>query len=290
MDQAVHAGNHLSESAEGHQLDDTNLSGVAHAVLVHEHLPGIHAVVLSTQRDLVLLSVEGDDIHIHGVANLADLGGVLDAAPGQLGDVDHAVHAADVHEHAVAGHGLHGAGVVLAHLDGAPHGLLSGLAGLVSDAADGAHHAAAGTVDLGNAELDLLTLHGRQISAAGLAALRSGNEHADALDGNHDAALVLLGDSAFQHGLLLNGSLNVLPDLHSVQTLLGQLGIAFHIVDADNIGLDLVAHLHDILGLRAGIVAQLAELDVSILLSANIHLNLGGGDGGDNTGYLLSCI
>ena len=179
---------------------------------------------------------------------------------------------------------------MLAHLDGAPHGLLSGLAGLVSDAADGAHHAAAGTVDLGNAELDLLPLHGRQISAAGLAALRSGNEHADALDGNHDAALVLLGDSAFQHGLLLNGSLDVLPDLHSVQTLLRQLSIAFHIVDADNIGLDLVAHLHDILGLRAGIVAQLAELDVSILLSANIHLNLGGGDGGDNTGYLLSCI
>ena len=49
VDQAVHAGNHLSESAEGHQLDDTNLSGVAHAVLVHEHLPGIHTVVLSTQ-------------------------------------------------------------------------------------------------------------------------------------------------------------------------------------------------------------------------------------------------
>ena len=87
VDQAVHAGNHLSESAEGHQLNDTNLSGVAHAVLVHEHLPGIHAVVLGAQGDLVLLGVEGDDVHIHGVANLADLGGVLDAAPGQLGDL-----------------------------------------------------------------------------------------------------------------------------------------------------------------------------------------------------------
>ena len=55
VDQAVHAGNHLSESAEGHQLDDPDLGGVAHAVLVHEHFPGIHAVVLGAQGDLVLL-------------------------------------------------------------------------------------------------------------------------------------------------------------------------------------------------------------------------------------------
>ena len=32
----------------------------------------------------------------YGVAHLDHLGGVLDAAPGQLGDVDHAVHAASL--------------------------------------------------------------------------------------------------------------------------------------------------------------------------------------------------
>ena len=35
VDQAVYAGNHLSESAEGHQLDDANLGGIAHTLLVH---------------------------------------------------------------------------------------------------------------------------------------------------------------------------------------------------------------------------------------------------------------
>ena len=96
--------------------------------------------------------------------------------------------------------------------------------------------------------------------------------------------------SAFDNGLLILGSLDVVPDLDGVQTLLGELGIALHVVDADNVGLDLVAHLHDVLGLGGGIVRQLAQLDVSCLLGAHVHLHLSGGDGRDNAGDRLSCI
>ena len=290
MDQAVHAGNHLSKGAEGHQLDDADIGHVAHAVLVHEHVPGVHAVILDAQRDLALLGIEGDDIDLHGVAHLADLRGGLDAAPAQLGDMYHAVHAADVHKHAIAGHGLHGAGIALALFDGAPDLLLSSPAGLVSDRADGAHHAAAGAVDLGDAQLDLLALHLREIGAPGLAALGGGNEHPHALDGHHDAALVLLGDDAVQHRLILHGLLDVLPDLGGIQTLLAQFGVALHVVDPDHPGLDLVAHMDNVLGLHAGVVAQLAELDVGGLLGADIHLDLSGGDGGDNAGHPIAVI
>ena len=202
----------------------------------------------------------------------------------------HAVHAADVHEHAVAGHGLDGAGVVLAHFDVGPHLRLGGLPGLLSDGADRAHHAPAGAVDLGDPQLDLLLHHGRQIGAPGLTALRGGDEHPHALDGHHDAALVLLGDSALQDGLLLHGLLDVLPDLGGVQTLLGQLRVALHVVDADHIGLDLVAHVDDVLRLDIGIVAQLAELDVGRLLGAHVHLHFGGGDGGNDAGDPVTVI
>ena len=202
----------------------------------------------------------------------------------------HAVHTADVHEHAVGGHGLHGAGIVLAHLDGSPHLLLRGLAGLVGNGADGAHHTAAGTVDLGDAQLDLLLDHGAQVRTAGLAALGSGNEHPHALDGDHDAALVLLGDHALQHSLVLHGLFDVLPDLHGVQTLLAQLGVTLHIVDADHNGLDLVIDVDDVLRLDAGVVGQLTELDVGGLLGAHIHLDLGGGDGGDDAGHPVTGI
>ena len=202
----------------------------------------------------------------------------------------HAVHTADVHEDTVGGHGLHDAGVVLADLDVGPDLSLLGGALLGLDGADGAHDAAAGAVDLGDTEVDLLLDEAGEVSAPGQAALGGGDEDPDALDGHHETALVFLGDGTLEDGLLLDGLLDVLPDLHGVQTLLGELGVAFHVVDADDVGLDLVAHVDNVLGLDGGIVAQLAELDVGGLLGAHIHLHLSRGDGGDDTGDLLSCI
>ena len=202
----------------------------------------------------------------------------------------HTIHAADIHEHTIGGHRLDSAGVVLAHLDVLPDLGLGSLTGLVGHGLDGAHHAAAGTVDLGDAQGDGLADQSAELSAAGQTGLGSGHEHAHALDVDHDAALVLLGDLALQGSLLLTGLLDILPDLDSVQTLLGQHGIALHVVDADDIGLDLVADLHHILGLHAGIGGQLVDVDITCLLAAQVNLHLGGTDGSHDTGYLLSCI
>ena len=224
------------------------------------------------------------------IADGDDLGGVLDAGPGQLGDMYHTIHAADVHEHTVGSHGLHGAGVVLADLDVVPDLRLGGLTGLVLHGTDGTHHAAAGTVDLGDAQGDGLADHLAQLSAAGLAGLGSGHEHAHALDVDDDAALVLLGDLALQGGLVLAGLCDVVPHLHGVQTLLGQHGIALHVVDADDVSLDLVADLHHVLGLDVGISGQLVDGNIASLLAAQIHLHLGRANGRYDTGYLLSCI
>jgi len=235
VDQAIHTGNDLGKGAEGHQLHDANVGNVAHLIGLHELIPGVAGVILHAQRDLALLGIEGDDIHIQRIADGNDLGGVLDAAPAQLGDMDHAVHTADVHEHAVGGHGLDNAIVVLTHFDVVPDLSLGGLTGLVLHSTDGTHHAAAGTVDLGNPQGDGLADHLAQLGAAGLAGLGSGNEHAHALNVDDDAALVFLGDLAFQRGLVLAGLCDVVPHLHGVQTLLGQHGIAFHIVDADDV-------------------------------------------------------
>ena len=202
----------------------------------------------------------------------------------------HTVHAADVHEHTVGGHGLDRTGVVLADLDVLPDLSLCSLTSLVGHGLDGADHAAAGAIDLGDAQGDGLADHGAQLSAAGLTGLGSGYEHAHALDVDDDAALVLLGDLALQGGLLFAGLLDVLPDLDSVQTLLGQHGIALHVVDADDVGLDLIADLHHILRLHVGIGGQLVDGNIACLLAAQIDLYLSGPNGSHDTGYLLSCI
>ncbi len=68
--------------------------------------------------------------------------------------MDHAVHAADIHKSAVGSQGLDNALVVLTDLDVIPDLLALGSAFLIEDGADGAHHSAAGTVDLGDVQLD----------------------------------------------------------------------------------------------------------------------------------------
>ena len=179
---------------------------------------------------------------------------------------------------------------MLADLDVVPDLGLCRLTRLVGDRLDGADHAAAGTVDLRDTQGDGLTDHGAQLGTAGQTGLGSGHEHAHALDVDDDTALVLLGDLALESGLVLARLLDVLPDLDSVQTLLGQHGIALHIVDADDVSLDLVADLHHILRLDIGIGGQLVHGNVARLLAAQIDLHLGGADRRYDTGYLLSCI
>ncbi len=179
---------------------------------------------------------------------------------------------------------------MLADLDVVPDLGLGSLASLVGHGADGTHHAAAGAVDLGDTQGDGLADHLAEVGAAGLTALGSGHEHAHALDVDDDAALVLLSDLALQSDLVLAGLLDVLPNLHGIQTLLGEHGVALHVVDADDVGLDLVADLDDVFRLGVGVGGQLFHGNIARLLAAQVDLHLGGADRRDDTGYLLSCI
>ena len=45
---------------------------------------------------LALFLIEGDDVNIYLITDGDDLGGLVDAAPAQLGDVDHTINAADI--------------------------------------------------------------------------------------------------------------------------------------------------------------------------------------------------
>ena len=203
--------------------------------------------------------------------------------------MNHAVHAADIDKRAVGGQGLDNAGIVLADLDFAPDLLLSGLALLGSDGTDGADHTAA--VDLGNTELDLALDERAQIAALGNVGLGSGNEHADALHIDDNAALVLFGDNAFHDLAALNGSLDLFPSLACFQTLLGQTDNTLAVVDVNDNSLDLIADLDKILDLGAGICGgELLHGNVSGVLRAEIDFDLIGADRHDGAGDLIPVI
>ena len=288
VDQAVHAGDNFRECAKRHEFDNAHFHNVAHAATAHEVAPRVAVVVLHTKRNLAPLRIIGDDVHFQRVAHFAHFARVLDAAPAQLGDMHHAVHAADVHEYAVRGHGLDRAGIVLAGLNVRPHFVLCLAPLLVQYGTDGTDNPAAGAVKFGDAQFDRLAAHLGQVRAAGASALGGGDKDADAVHGHHDAAL--FRDDAFLNGPLFHGPLHVFPLLLRVQPLLGQLRESLHIVHAHDIGLDLLADLDNVLRAGVGIVAQFAELDVGGLLRAHIHLHLRVGDGGDNAGDFLPRI
>ena len=290
VDQAVHARNDLSKCAEGHELEDLDGRGVADLEVGGEDVPRVVLRTLVAQGDLLVLAVERDDIDVDMVTDVDDLGRMLDAAPGQLGDVDHAVHAADVNKCAVGGQALDRALVLCADLDGLPNLLGSRLAGLLLHLTDGADNALALAVDLGDVErllgLDQLA-HGLILGHAGLGRR---DKDAHAVCGCDDAAAVLLDDQALNRGVLFLGCLDGLPALELVNALLGQGNGALEIVYTDNNCLDLVAGLDVLLDLVGRVVGQLGYRDICGVLDAQVNLHLGRGHSDDRAGDFISII
>ena len=66
-------------------------------------LPRIGFELLHAERDALRLGVEADDLDLDVLADIERLGRVVDAAPGDVGDVQQAVDAAEIDEGAVIG-------------------------------------------------------------------------------------------------------------------------------------------------------------------------------------------
>ena len=290
VDQAVDAGDDFSESTEVHELDHLNGSNVAHVVLLTKDGPGVVLSGLVTQGDLLLFGIVGDDENVNLVAHSNNVSGALDVVPAQFGNMDHAVHTADINESTVGSQALDSAFVLLTDFDFTPDLFLSSLAGLVGHGLDGADHTTAGTVDFQDLHL-LGGLHQlTKLAASGDAGGGSGDEDTDALVVSDNAALVFFSDEGFDDGLFFADGFDVIPDLAGVQTLLGQHDGAFHVVDADNSNFHFVADLQDFFGLDGGISGKLIHRDVAGVLGTQIHLDLGGADGRNDTGNLISII
>ena len=194
---------------------------------------------------------------------------------------------------AVGSQGLHDAVVVLADLDACPD--LSSLSGLRSSARTARMEPTTRRRARLTSVMRSCTCcldHLGQVSAAGHAGLRSGHEHADALDVHDDAALVLLGDGALHDGLVLDGGLDGRPSSSRLsRRFLDRVAHALHVVDAHNVGLDgrrrpsrcPPASRRDHRSARRWGCSRRAW-------SPRSTLNLGGGDAGDDAGDLVSRI
>ncbi len=88
----------LHEGAERDELGHATLDDGANGVLLDEHLPRILGGLLEAKGDALAVEIHVEDLDGNLVSDLDDLGRVVDVAPGQLGDVNESVDAAEVHK------------------------------------------------------------------------------------------------------------------------------------------------------------------------------------------------
>src|SRR5210317_1262464 len=69
--------------------------------------PGISTHLLQAERDTIALAIELQDFHIKLIANIDHFGGMLDALPGHIGDMQQTVDATEINKGTVVSEVLH---------------------------------------------------------------------------------------------------------------------------------------------------------------------------------------
>ena len=98
VDETLDAREDLDEGAERDDLRHASLDDVALAVAVEHLLPRVRLGLLEAERDALAVAVDVEHLDLDGLADLEHLGRMVDVRPGELGDVDQAVHPVEVDE------------------------------------------------------------------------------------------------------------------------------------------------------------------------------------------------
>src|SRR5438445_542481 len=109
MDQALDPRLELDERAVVRDRDDLALHARADGVLRGDVLPGVRLQLLQAEADALALPVDVENLHLDFLADVHHLGRVRHPAIAHVGDVEQAVHAAQVDEGAEVGDVLHDA-------------------------------------------------------------------------------------------------------------------------------------------------------------------------------------
>ena len=266
MHQAVNAGLQLHESAEGSDADDLAGHDRAFGILRGGGVPGLGLQLLQAQLNALALLVQAEDLDFHFLIGGDDLRGMLHVSPAQVGHMDQAVHAAQIHESAEVGQTANDALDHFALSQLAPSFGLAGFVFFLDHRAAAADDPLLLLVQLDDLQLQGLTDELADLFHVAVGELRRRHERADAVHGADQAAL----DDFLAHTL----------DVFAVVVLFDKLGkglfvqdvalrkqyIAFAVVDLDDLHFDFIVQLH-ILG------NQVFALDQSVRLEANVDAN-----------------
>ena len=210
-----------------------------------ELLPRVFLGRLQRQRDALAVHVDVEHLDGDLLADLDDLGRVVDVLPGQLGDVDEAVDAAEVDERAEVDDGGDDTAADLALLQLGEEVLANRRLGLLEPGTAGEHHVVAVLVELDDLGLDLLAHVRLEVADAAHLDERGRKEAAQA-DVEDEATLDDLDDRALDDAVGLFDLLDGAPGALVLRALLGQDQPAVLVLLLEDEGLDGVADGDDL--------------------------------------------
>src|SRR6516165_10862904 len=230
-------------------------------------LPGIVEELLHAERDAVRLVVDLDDFYFRGLADGQDLGRMIDPPPGDVGDVQQAVDAAEVNERTVIGDVLDDAVDYLTLFQVLHQFLALFGTGLFQNRAARHHDVAAAPIHFQDLERLRIVHQGRHVADRTYVHLRTRQEGYGAVEVDSEPALDLVEDDAHDLFVVLERLLQLAPALLAPRLVARQHGFAERIFDAVEKHLDLVADFQ--FAIAAG-ARKFAQCDAALGLQADV--------------------
>ncbi len=167
--------------------------------------------MLAAERDAGFFFVELENFDFDLVIYFDDFGRMLDAAPGEIGDVQETIKTAEIDEDAVISDVLDAAGDCRAFDERIHQSVALGLGGFFEQRAAADDYVAALAIEFENAQLDLAIFPGFEIVDGAQLDLRGGEKRADA-DIYDETAFDALENFAGDGFVLAIGFVDAFPD------------------------------------------------------------------------------
>lgn len=189
VDQAFDAGFDFDERAVRHDVDHLAVDLAALRILGDHVVPRVAGLLLEAERNALFFLVDADDDDFEVLADRKNFGRMGDAAPGNIGDVEQPVNAAEVDERAEVGDVLDHALAELVDLHLAQQLDAVVAERLLKQFAARNDDVAAVLVDLDDFDIELFADVVVHIVHRAHVELGAGQEGREAFDIDHDAAL-----------------------------------------------------------------------------------------------------
>ena len=243
MDQTFNAGFDFDESAVGHQIDDLTGNQFAFGIFFNDIVPGIAGLLLETEGDTFFVFVDADDGDFEFLTDGEDFAGMVDTAPGDVGDVEQTVNAAEIDEGTEVGDIFDNA-----HAEIADSHIRHEFAALFAEAvfekfAAGNNDVVTIEVDLDDLDIEFLVEVVIHVANRADIELGTGQEGGEAFDIDHDTALDAMTHEAFDDVAFAVFSGDALPGFDGFGFFETQRGHVLTVFDLFEIDIDLVTDI-----------------------------------------------